>query len=197
MEKHETLVPRHQNDRSSADTTQNQTHVNGSSLDDSTTTPAAEEEREYVTGHKLIVVIAACTMAGFLMLLDTSIVATVSLDFTSVLMPSLLITTGHSQNYQRLPLPCGYWLVWDCLPTSQVSDSIVLIPRNTDDQPRSCALQPLTGKFYNQFDSKVKSIKGETGPSSALTSDSTPSCYSWYSLSLALYYAVQPCPQRC
>jgi hypothetical protein len=35
-------------------------------------------EEEYVTGIKLVLIIASCTTAGFLMLLDTSIVATVS-----------------------------------------------------------------------------------------------------------------------
>ncbi|RFU24275.1 hypothetical protein B7463_g12062, partial [Scytalidium lignicola] len=37
---------------------------------------AAEDELEYITGFKLAAVVASCTLAGFLMLLDTSIVAT-------------------------------------------------------------------------------------------------------------------------
>jgi hypothetical protein len=40
--------------------------------------PADTEEEEWVTGLRLVVIVAALTMAAFLMLLDTSIVATVS-----------------------------------------------------------------------------------------------------------------------
>lgn len=36
------------------------------------------QEAEYITGWKLFVVVGACTMATFLMLLDVSIVATVT-----------------------------------------------------------------------------------------------------------------------
>jgi len=52
-------------------------HGKDTSLEESATTPA-EEDWEYVTGIRLAVVLAACTLFGFLMLLDTSIVATVS-----------------------------------------------------------------------------------------------------------------------
>ena len=45
------------------------------------------DEWEYITGYKLLVVIAACTMAGFLMLLDTSIIATVSAHSRRTLPP--------------------------------------------------------------------------------------------------------------
>ena len=41
-------------------------------------TADAEEEPVYVTGYQLVVVIAVVCMASFIMLLDTSIVATVS-----------------------------------------------------------------------------------------------------------------------
>ncbi|KAG0646296.1 Efflux pump, partial [Hyphodiscus hymeniophilus] len=51
--------------------------------------PAAmEAEQEYITGVKLFLVTSACTMAGFLMLLDTSIIATaiprITSDFHSI-----------------------------------------------------------------------------------------------------------------
>jgi hypothetical protein len=60
-----------------------ETQLNGkeTSLDDPTNTPI-DEEHEYVTGYKLFVVIGASTVAGFLMLLDTSIVATVGLEYS-------------------------------------------------------------------------------------------------------------------
>lgn len=40
------------------------------------TTP--KEDGDYITGFKLYIIIGACTVATFLMLLDTSIIATVS-----------------------------------------------------------------------------------------------------------------------
>jgi hypothetical protein len=45
---------------------------------DSTTTAQAEKQQEYITGWKLFVVIAAVTLVAFLMLLDMSIIVTVS-----------------------------------------------------------------------------------------------------------------------
>lgn len=41
--------------------------------------PAVEKEQEYLTGPKLFMTIFALTLAGYLMLLDTSIVSTVGL----------------------------------------------------------------------------------------------------------------------
>jgi hypothetical protein len=41
--------------------------------------PTDTEEGEWVTGLRLVVIVAVLTMAAFLMLLDTSIVATVSI----------------------------------------------------------------------------------------------------------------------
>jgi hypothetical protein len=40
--------------------------------------PADTEDGEWVTGLRLVVIVAALTMTAFLMLLDTSIVSTVS-----------------------------------------------------------------------------------------------------------------------
>jgi hypothetical protein len=65
--------------------------------DDSAASP---DESEYITGFKLNIVIAACTMAGFLMLLDTSIVATVSRSLLSVCPQSPLTVSGDSQNHK-------------------------------------------------------------------------------------------------
>lgn len=52
--------------------------------------PKAEEE-EWVTGFKLAVIVAAVTMAAFLMLLDVSIVATVSYFYPNFMKLLLLI----------------------------------------------------------------------------------------------------------
>ena len=62
-----------------------------------------EEEWEYVTGYKLFAVIGVVTLACFIMLLDTSIIATVGSDLAWD--PNhLLKPTGHPQNHERLPL---------------------------------------------------------------------------------------------
>jgi hypothetical protein len=45
----------------------------------SKTDVVAEEEQEYITGIKLYLVVSAVTLVAFLMLLDMSIIATVSL----------------------------------------------------------------------------------------------------------------------
>ena len=82
MEKHESLVSKHQNLHKSEADNGSLDRGKDTSLKDSTRTPA-EEEWEYVTEYKLIDVMGACTMASFLMSLDTSIVATVSPGFTS------------------------------------------------------------------------------------------------------------------
>lgn len=77
MEKHENLMQSDPNIENSEESNESHVRRQVTSLEDSASTPA-EEDWEYVTGYKLTVVMAACTMAGFLMFLDTSIVATVS-----------------------------------------------------------------------------------------------------------------------
>lgn len=50
----------------------------GSGNDNGINTEPDSDEEEYVTGFKMVIVLVAVTAASFLMLLDTSIVATVS-----------------------------------------------------------------------------------------------------------------------
>jgi hypothetical protein len=45
---------------------------------DAKTQPVKDGEREYITGFKLFMVIASVTLVCFLMMLDTSIIVTVS-----------------------------------------------------------------------------------------------------------------------
>ena len=98
MEKHEKLVVSHPNLGSSDEANENQDHGKDASLEDSTRT-SAEKEWEYVTGYKFVVVMAACTMAGFVMFLDRSIVATVSQSPVNRHTSFLLISTGHSKDH--------------------------------------------------------------------------------------------------
>jgi hypothetical protein len=98
MEKHEKLVTFHPNLGNLDDANEIQDHGKDVSLEDSTRTPA-EKEWENVTRYKLAVVMAACTMAGFLMFLDTSIVATVSQSPVNRHTSFPLISTGHSKDH--------------------------------------------------------------------------------------------------
>lgn len=61
--------------------------------------PKAEEE-EWVTGFKLAVIVAAVTMAAFLMLLDVSIVATVSYFLSQFHEVVVDLLTGNPKNHQ-------------------------------------------------------------------------------------------------
>jgi hypothetical protein len=88
MEKSEAASPRHSEEHSSVQRLQDETEkipeatsqqLSLESPDKTASaTPEEEEEWEYVTGIKLAVVIIAVTAACFIMLLDTSIVVTVS-----------------------------------------------------------------------------------------------------------------------
>lgn len=49
----------------------------GENVTEKITPATVTADEKYITGMKLVLVIVACTTAGFLMLLDTSIVATV------------------------------------------------------------------------------------------------------------------------
>ncbi|KAE9372630.1 putative MFS multidrug transporter [Stipitochalara longipes BDJ] len=122
MAKGATLASQNQAPLTSQEPSAEPDHEKDVSVEDSTRTPF-DEEWEYVTGYKLIVVIGASTMAGFLMLLDTSIVATAIPRITS---------DFHSLT------DIGWY--------------------GTAYQLASCALQPLTGKFYNQFNTKYTFI---------------------------------------
>jgi hypothetical protein len=75
MEKQDTLPLQHHSLESQDVAKEKRDDPKDTSLEDST---MPEGNQEYVTGFKLTIVIAACTTAGFIMLLDTSIVATVS-----------------------------------------------------------------------------------------------------------------------
>lgn len=96
MEKQDTLPPQHYSLDNQDVADEKRGRRKDTSLEDSTTIPA-EGDWEFVTGFQLTLVIAACTTAGFLMLLDTSIVATVSeTSSISRLSRWSLTSTGYS-----------------------------------------------------------------------------------------------------
>lgn len=78
------------------------------SMGTTTEDPAApaKEANEYLTGFKLFVSVMSLTCVTFLMLLDVSVVSTVSLDFGIFpnWVTSLTTTSaGHTKNHLRLP----------------------------------------------------------------------------------------------
>lgn len=79
MDNHDVQQEAHTILANSDEPSPNQDHENDTSLEDAAGT-RTEKDWEYITGYKLIVVIAATTMAGFIMFLDTSIIATVSIN---------------------------------------------------------------------------------------------------------------------
>lgn len=76
-----------------------------------------ETEHEYISGMKLWLVIISLTLGCFLMMLDMSIIVTVSLLFALLHscfhdLWTLMIEPGHSSNYLRLPFTKRRGLVW-------------------------------------------------------------------------------------
>jgi hypothetical protein len=104
-----------------------------------------EENLEYVTGIKLWAIVICVTLAIFLLLLDISIIGTVSYYF----LPSscsaeqdVLTISGHPAYYHRIPLSYRRWLVRRSVSVSKVKsplklDTTVLIPT-----VRRCSLSP-------------------------------------------------------
>lgn len=77
------------------------------------TAEAAEPEHEYISGVQLWLVMSSVTLVVFLMLLDISIIVTVSVTIPNYKLEKLLTTaTGYTSNYQRLPLVARCWVVW-------------------------------------------------------------------------------------
>jgi hypothetical protein len=69
-------------------------------------------EFEYVTGVKLWLATAAVTLVCFLMMLDMSIIVTVSLHNPSHALDLLIHMTGYPSNHHRLSFPWRCGLVW-------------------------------------------------------------------------------------
>jgi hypothetical protein len=78
-------------------------------------------EKDYVTGWKLWSMLAALVLIFFLVLLDMSIVATVSRVVVSRGIEVLMGPAGHTQNYLPLSLVARCWMVWKRVFVGQVS----------------------------------------------------------------------------
>jgi hypothetical protein len=72
----------------------------------------AKQDHEYLSGSKLISVLVAVTLAFFLVMLDTSIVATVRTSSSPRVECSLTGRIGHTSDHDRFSLPHRFGLVW-------------------------------------------------------------------------------------
>jgi len=115
-------------------------------------------EYEYVTSVKLWLATVAVTLVGFLMMLDLSIIVTVSLHNPHYALDILINMAGYPSNHNRLSFPRRCRLVWQRISfikvSSHKSPHLMVYQSN---RAFSCALQPLTGKIYSNFGSKVSS----------------------------------------
>lgn len=69
------------------------------------------EERQYLTGLGLAIVLGSLTLVSFLVLLDMSILGTVSHPSPRRSRSKLLTQTGHPSNYHRVQRSTRRWLV--------------------------------------------------------------------------------------
>ncbi len=77
-------------------------------VEDEVESPVAAEEWEYVTGIKLTVVLIAVCAACFIMLLDTSIVVTVSVAFPNQHPP---LSFTKLRRFRKLPVTFIRWRI--------------------------------------------------------------------------------------
>ena len=90
-----------------------------------------QDQYEYVTGFKLVIVIVAITLVAFLMMLDMSIIVTVSIFNREKLgLRDTDTFSGYPSDHQRLSFPDRRGLVWQCLPTGQVN--LLLYPQRPE-----------------------------------------------------------------
>jgi hypothetical protein len=118
----------------------------------------AAAPEEWVSGVPLLLVNAGVTLVIFLMLLDTSIVSTVG---SSVLFCAGLLLTRA----QAIPRITNQFhslddVAWYGSAYTLARYGVFVTPLGHPraDLDSSCALQPLTGKFYTYFKSKVRTL---------------------------------------
>ncbi|RDL38696.1 Uncharacterized protein BP5553_03036 [Venustampulla echinocandica] len=102
-----------------------------------------------LTGIKLTVIIAALSVTSFLLLLDMSIVSTAVPRITSD-FHSLTDIGWYGSAYLL----------------SRIQHCYDLFQKEANNLESSCALQPMTGKIFSQFDSKLGSLLSAVATSS-------------------------------
>ena len=118
------------------------------------TAEGTEEEHKYVTGVKLGVAISSTTIVVFLMMLDLSIIVTVGNNHNTEYKRMILKSSiGNPIHYKPLSFVARCRMVWERLPIGKVSQPNVLTYEKSNYP--SCSLQPLTGKIYISFNTKV------------------------------------------
>ncbi|OLN93194.1 putative HC-toxin efflux carrier TOXA 21 [Colletotrichum chlorophyti] len=121
----------------------------GNTGDSSTTREKSgegEEDHEYITGFKLIAVLGSVTLTAFLMLLDGSIIGTavpsITSEFHSLDDVGWYVAAYQLARYVRFGVSTAAMKI-------RVTVSLII---------NSAALQPLTGKMYTQYSSKVTTL---------------------------------------
>ena len=82
---------------------------------------------EYVTGVKLVLVVASVALGCFLMLVDTMVISTVSgvvVRAQTIRAYFSLFSLGYSSYHQSVSFPCRCWLVRQRIPVWHVSSTI-------------------------------------------------------------------------
>ena len=74
-------------------------------------------DSEHLHGPQLYILLSALTLAGFLMMLNASVVATVCESCASSTFISADYKSGHPENHESLPFNRRCRLVWQCLPS--------------------------------------------------------------------------------
>jgi hypothetical protein len=115
------------------------------------------ETDQYITGFALKAVVAGLTMAVFLLMLDSTILVTVSQPCMPVSLSSTQKYQGHSEDHEQVQLTEGHWLVWQRISARNVSlsTSAKAYLHHADQSQISCAVQLPFGKIYQFYSSKV------------------------------------------
>lgn len=120
------------------------------------TTEAAEPEHVYISGLQLWLVISSVTLVVFLMLLDISIIVTVSLGALSYKSRGI---DSHNRLFPKLPATSTRCQMLDGMVVRIFlqGEFLHIFPHYVPQLTRtnSCALQPLTGKIYSEFSTKA------------------------------------------
>lgn len=162
MEKTSSLASVPVADQPSADAEEPQTQISKQHATPQTNMDT-QEDSQYVTGFKLAIIMVSLTMVFFLVMLDLSIIATVS---QALLSRSLMaFTDSFRRLYLVLPPTSILCLMWDGTVAhiswlSEFSPSVRHVLKCAElNEATSCSIQPLTGKIYTHFNSKVTYVE--------------------------------------
>ena len=91
---------------------------------------------EYITGVKLVLVVASVALSCFLMLVDTMVISTVSgivVRTQTIRAYFSLFCQGYSSYHQSVSLPCRCWVVRQRIPVWHVSCFTIVLHRECEN----------------------------------------------------------------